>query len=289
MKNSVLSLIRQVGGVIAFSVLVLACNDDDNASMSTADQTSVDSKNNVAVTSTTQEVLSVTSGAMSSNNTTSGGRSANGRTYSTNTCDPAVKFDFSINKNDNTSFDHEGTITIDYGDGSSCTDTNIRKGKIVDAFALTGKWSNMEFNTTENITLTGYYLDSAQVDGVIVSTSKSTDASSSVEAKAVKITYADGTTLSWKGNYTYTEEDDSTEMTGTWTGVNRKGESFTANITSKIVYIYSCRNSKTLEPVSGTIEEKTGDKTSIIDYGNGACDNEYTVTKDGNTVKYTFD
>lgn len=289
MKNSVMSLIRQVGGVIAFSMLVLACNDDDSTNVSKADQTSVDSKNNVAVTSTTQEVLSVTSGAMSSNSTISGGRSANGRTYSTNTCDPTVKFDYSINKSDDTSFDHEGTITIDYGDGSSCTDSNLRKGKIVDAFTLIGKWSNMEFNTTENITLTGYYLDSAQVDGVIVSNSKSSDESSSVEAKDVKITYDDGTTLSWKGNYTYTEKDDSTEMTGTWTGVNRKGESFSDNITKKIVYIYSCRNSKTLEPVSGTIEEKTGNKTSIIDYGDGTCDNEYTITTDGNTVKYTFD
>ena len=289
MNKSVMSLIRQVGGVIAFSLLVLACDDDSTNVTKTSDQTLVDSRNNVAVTSTTQEVISVTSGAMSSNSTTSGGRSANGRTQHTNTCDPAIDFDFTVNSYDNNSFDHEGTITIDYGDGSSCSDSNVRKGKIVDAFKLTGQWSNMVFNTTENITLTGYYLDSAQVDGNIVSTSQSTDASSAVEAKNVKITYADGTTLSWKGNYTYTEEDDSTKMTGTWSGVNRQGESFTANVTKKIVYIYSCRNSKTLEPVSGTIEEKTGDKTSIIDYGDGSCDNEYTITTNGNTVKYTFD
>lgn len=294
MKHSALKRVVQIGQAVLFSVLMLACDDtDDNAVQSDTQndaQTSVDSKSSVVVASTTQEVISVTSDAMNSNGSSNGGRSASGRT-SGSSCDPDVTIDYSVNTNDKDSVVHQGAITIDYGDGSSCSGSTVRKGKMVDDFKAVGIWKDRELNftTDETITLNGYYLDSAQVDGVIVSSSKSGESTSSVEAKNAKITYADGTTLSWSGTYTYTSGDDSTEMTGTWTGTNRKGEAFTAKVTQSVVYKYNCKRNDNWIPVSGKIEEKTGDKVSIIDYGDGTCDNVYTITADGKTVEYTFD
>ncbi len=291
MKHSILKWGTRIGYAVLFSVLVFACDDSDENVATTGDQTSVDSKNSVAVTSTTQEVISVTSDAMDSNGVTSGGRSASGRTSGTNACEASVKIDYSVNTTNEDSLVHQGTITIDYGDGTSCSSSHVRKGKIADNFNTVGLWKNddLTITTDETITLTGYYRDSVSVDGVITSNSKSGESSYDVEAKNVKITYSDGSTLSYSGTYTYEDQDYSTEMTGTWSGLNRKGSEFTAKTTAKVVYKYSCKNSDTLEAVSGTIEEKTGDQVSIVDYGDGTCDNEYTITTDGKTVKYTFD
>ena len=69
--------------------------------------------------------------------------------------------------------------------------------------------------------------------------------------------------------------DDVWEVTGTSTGVNLRGETYTATITTPWQYQANCQ-----WLTSGTTQiETTGlDDALTLDYGNGDCDNKATVS-----------
>ena len=81
------------------------------------------------------------------------------------------------------------------------------------------------------------------------------------------------------GDKTLNRWDDVYSITGNASGKNFKGESYTRTILIPLEWAASCRFIK-----SGSIESVVGDKTPVLlDYGDGECDNEATLTKDGET------
>ena len=78
--------------------------------------------------------------------------------------------------------------------------------------------------------------------------------------------------------------DDQYTITGTASGTNFEGNSFTVNITSPIHIDYSCR-----WIAQGIMElTPTGKATRTLDFGNGTCDNLATVTVNGQTFTITL-
>ena len=103
------------------------------------------------------------------------------------------------------------------------------------------------------------------------------------------ITTADGRTLTFTSTKTRTKVGDDFQVTGSITGKSSDGKEFTLNITKALLFTKAC-NATTGDkfPVSGTVEIKPFDKDKrIIDYGNGTCDLEFTVTINGVTVTKT--
>jgi hypothetical protein len=78
------------------------------------------------------------------------------------------------------------------------------------------------------------------------------------------------------------------KINGNSSGVNRKGESYTA-VASDLVRDYTCQTGGRHRFVSGILDYTPGNrKTRRIDFGNGACDNIATVTILGTNISFTI-
>lgn len=134
------------------------------------------------------------------------------------------------------------------------------------------------------VLLQNFTIDDIKIEGK-KEINKTGDYTYSVLLTNGKVTFTDGTTYTreftrtrtWVEGYdTPTVWDDIFSIEGEATGVNRKGNAYTHTITSPLVIKNACR-----WIVQGTIELVVGDKTAVLDYGNGDCDNYATMTING--------
>jgi hypothetical protein len=70
--------------------------------------------------------------------------------------------------------------------------------------------------------------------------------------------------------------DDAYDITGSANGINRKGNAFTATITTALHVQAGCPYIE-----SGVVEHTVNNKTYTLDFGNGTCDNQATITVNG--------
>ena len=181
------------------------------------------------------------------------------------------------------------TITIDFGTG--CTDHNgrVRKGKIIINLSDT----LTKANATKTVTFDNFYVDSAKIEGTRIWKNNGTTSQGPSFTRSVtgKITFGDGTFASWKGTHTVvktkgsatrTPIDDEWTVTGSESGTNRKGKTFSSVINSPIVHNALC-------PwiVSGVRTITVNSKSHSLDYGYGGgdCDREALLTLPDGTTK----
>ena len=195
-----------------------------------------------------------------------------------------------------------GKIIVEFGP-NGCTDKkgNIRKGTIIIEWTG-GKWFNV--GVSVSTTLENYSINDVQISGSRTTTCKA------VTTSPLTITWTltgshtavwpDGTTATRKINNTRKWEHSATEdkfiITNGPTainaaeGTNRHGRAYKVYITSPLVYLGSCaQTSKVFIPVKGekvinSISSSGKTKSMTINYGNGTCDNTYTVTS-GTMIK----
>ena len=199
---------------------------------------------------------------------------------------------FSITKDENS----DGSFwplswTIDFGDGScECPCGHTRSGKI--HVSLSDWWRNE--GSLREISFEDFTFDGNKIEGTKTILNKGlNDAGNMYFEKKLtdgKITYEDSTSMSWdckkeaeliEGGSTFLFFDDVWSVTGSGSGVNLDGKSFTMTITSPLIYKNGC-----FYPVSGVVTIETeGEDTKTIDYGNGECDNTITVTIGDETVE----
>lgn len=182
-------------------------------------------------------------------------------------------------------------ITIDFGTGcTSLIDGRTRKGVIVAEF--TGRYRDP--GTVITITPQNYYVNNYKVEGSKTITNDGYNVDSNLTFTVVvtggKITSPTGDVFTWQSNRTneWIEGDDTPWpnicddvylITGTASGVNRKGTAFTVTITTELRKEICCRHI-----VSGVLEiVPAGLAARVIDYGTGACDGNITVTVNGRT------
>jgi hypothetical protein len=72
--------------------------------------------------------------------------------------------------------------------------------------------------------------------------------------------------------------DDEYSITGTASGINRRGNEYVHTITSPLIAKMNCR-----WIVQGIIEFVVNSQTAVLDYGEGECDRIATLTVNGNT------
>lgn len=185
-------------------------------------------------------------------------------------------------------------VTIDFGSTNClCNDGKQRRGKILVSY--TGR--KRIVNSSLNVTTDGYYVNDHKVDIDKTITNLGRNANGNIQwnvlVKSAKVILANnGGTISWACNRTHTWlkgeatprflADDQYEISGNASGVNAKGVAYTINITTPLLLDFSCNQARL---VKGVVEiTPNGKQARIIDYGNGTCDNQASITV-GNTTK----
>jgi hypothetical protein len=274
--------------------LILAgCQDDlIPKKLSSSEQAELAAQDHAKLMLATQEALDVTAGAMEEKGVAEG-RVKHGD-HDTYGCAPAVNLNLNIDRNHTDSIIYKGSISINYGDGNTCEAKNKRTGKITDDFTIVVSTRNkVRFSMTETVTFEAFTRDSTTYNGIIIVTSAN-GKKTTVEGNNVAISYADGTTSTWKGTLNFAYEDLSKRkgeirVTGNISGMSRQGISFTAAITEEVLFRTGCYGWIRKIPVDGVVSISTNGSTSILDFGNGQCDRIYTVNVNGETTQHVFD
>ena len=181
-------------------------------------------------------------------------------------------------------------LTIDYGTG--CTDSidgKTRKGKVICKFY--SRWNTTPSKVT--VTLQNYYVNNINyaADSITVSHDAATTFTNTIyKGKCI----GSGWSLEWAATRTTSQiagdktpfniYDDVYQITGNANGKNRSGLAYTINIASALVKRSSC---SWIE--SGKLDlTPDGMATRTVDFGTGACDNQATLTINGNTFTFTM-
>lgn len=179
-------------------------------------------------------------------------------------------------------------LTIDFGDANClCFDEKYRRGKIIITF--NGRYRDP--GTVITHTFEDYFVNDKSVEGTRVVTNMGENEDGNIyftiEVNGV-IQREDGSTYSWnssrirewaEGYETPTRWDDVYLISGIANGTRPNGLTWEAEIIIPLRTELVCRFI-----VSGSIEIRPQDRpVRLLDYGTGDCDNEATVTVNGET------
>ena len=179
------------------------------------------------------------------------------------------------------------TLLIDFGTGCTCSDGRFRSGQII-----------MRFTTDVNRRIAGavvrrrnYFVNYNQHTATRTFTDLGSGSFRVAVDSASIIRANNGGTHSWTATWTFAPTANSTatvreySVTGTSTGINRKGVGYTAAIQMPLIKSSTCFKYFT----AGTVNiSDTKGKTMLLDYGNGTCDALATVTMNGRTKTITL-
>jgi hypothetical protein len=177
-------------------------------------------------------------------------------------------------------------LTIDFGDTNClCLDNKYRRGKIIITFS--GRYRDP--GTVITHTFENYYVNNNSVEGTKIVTNMGENDNGNfyftIEVQGI-IQKEDGSTFTWnssrvrewiEGSDTHTRWDDVYLVTGTANGTRPNGLTWEREIIIPLRVELTCHFI-----VSGSIEMRPEDRpVRLLDFGNGECDNEATVTVNG--------
>ena len=182
-------------------------------------------------------------------------------------------------------------IIIDFGAGCEGPGGRVRQGII--RVAYTGfRFLPGAVVTT---TLEGFAIDGVAVEGTRtltnITNSIAEPPSFNITIVGGKATWPDGTFATREVNRIKTwfraanPIDDQWQVEGSTNGMNRNGIPYGTLITSPLVFKRGCAGNRVFVPVQGIKEITRGDNTFVVDFGNGSCDNQATVTKPDGTIE----
>jgi hypothetical protein len=186
------------------------------------------------------------------------------------------------------------TITVDFGSvNCMCNDGRNRRGKIL--IDYTGHYRDS--GSVHHITFDNYFVNDNKVMGNKTVENMGHNASNqlyfniTVNGLMIKAITADSVT--WNSNRvrtwlvgepTQTRLDDVYQISGNGSGQRANGIQYTMTITQPLIKEIACQWIK-----AGEVQiQPTGGLLRTINYGNGTCDNQATVTVNGNTYNITL-
>ena len=187
------------------------------------------------------------------------------------------------------------TLTIDFGT-VNCEDAYgvERRGKVI--ATTTGYYRDA--GTIITITTENYYVNDYKVEGNKSVTNNGLNSDNqtyfTIVISGAVITYPNGDVASYESNRVRTWVigeatqgllgilDDEYDITGTASGINREGRPYTMTVTSALRVAVLCRWVK-----QGVIEIQPEDLyVRTVDFGDGTCDREASVTINGNVYNF---
>lgn len=186
------------------------------------------------------------------------------------------------------------TITVDFGSTNClCNDGRYRRGKVLVSY--TGKYKDS--GSVRTITFDNYFINNNQVLGSRMVSNMGHNANNQMYFTIVvnglilkantldSVIWNSNRVRTWvQGEGTPNWSDDVYQITGNGNGQRANGNTWTMNIIQPLVRDLSCNWIS-----AGTIElQPTGKALRTIDFGNGNCDNQATVTINGNVYNITL-
>jgi len=186
------------------------------------------------------------------------------------------------------------TITINFGNGCIGPDGRIRRGKIITVYTGRMSMANSEATTTFD----NHFVDSTKVEGTHTVKNVSTSNNRSFNTIVVngKLTRPSGNYIAWNKNKTWLQTegngtpsspiDDIFSITGVANGTVKIGNNtrqWSKEILQPLIRKFTCR-----WIVKGQERITRNSNTGVIDFGTGNCDNQATLTINGNTQNITL-
>jgi len=252
-----------LGAAIFFS----ACKKDSDSTSANTDQTTATSLSSSGSTSESlyDDAFDVVTQEGENNNV-----SGKATSCATVTLSPA----------DTTSFPK--TMTIDFGAGCTSTNGVTRKGKII--AALSGRIRAT--GTSIAVTFDNYSVNGYLVEGTYSITNNSGNGNGlniTTQVTNGKVTYPDGTTwYTYSGTHnmaqtagtgTITFADDVYSITGNYTTGSSAGKNLSVTIITPLIKNAACVNI-----VSGIEAFTYNNISGTLDFGDGTCDKQATLT-----------
>ncbi len=185
------------------------------------------------------------------------------------------------------------SMTLDFGT-TNCTGTDgkARRGKIT--VTWTGRYRAA--GTVITHTYTDFFQNDNKIEGTKTVTNMGLNNAGhiyfTIQISNAKITKTNGKIISWsstrtrewiQGANTASVADDIYSITGNASGTDGSGNAFSMVITKAITVDFSCQ----YHLISGTVEiTPSGKATRVIDYGNGSCDDDATLTVGKKTIAF---
>ncbi len=285
---------------VAFSAIFLSaiftsCNQNQNEGISNASASFGNSE--ASSSSYTDQVsrMSATASSVVSNNELSGTTSRTDSTFFEITERLRDYDDFACAvvtfQRTGTKDAPSGIITVNYGTGCTNNAGVTRAGKMFINYV--GK----RFVPGSVITTTfdSMYIDNIKLEGVFTHTNIQADASAYPKFECVltggKLTFPDGSTITrqhdlvreWQRAANPRNDVWVTYTQSTGSGVTRMGKTWSMVVTKDIIRQASCKFYGQTVPVSGTRALVVNGENGTIDYGDGSCDNEATLTINNKT------
>lgn len=187
------------------------------------------------------------------------------------------------------------TLVIDFGTGCTGPFGKTRSGKIIVLY--NGPFG--VYTTDKTITFDNYMVNNVGISGVIQIGKFDQNSNGYLENSFTLVgythTYPNGKTLVLNGMRTRewiaglgdnNIWNNVFRLTGGLSGVSTFGRNFTHTILEPIIADFNCRANGGFLRVDGKkelfIDGINHDWTRTVDYGDGSCDNTYTITINGN-------
>ena len=182
-------------------------------------------------------------------------------------------------------------IIIDYGTG--CTDPvdgKVRSGKITGTVSL--PWDSL--GTVVTLSLDTFKVNGIQFQGTVTLTRTGPNSFHKVvtNGKCTKtsttapwtILFASTHDITFTSGSNVSTDPQVITVTGTNTGTDRNGTTWTSTITSPIVRDLDCT-----WITKGTVNlTPSGKPVRTVDFGDGTCDNKGTITINGNKFEFSM-
>ena len=187
------------------------------------------------------------------------------------------------------------TTTVDFGEGCTDVDNRVHKGKIV----INSNGSLYETGSFAIVSFEEYSVNNVRVEGIRtienVTTSSSPHLQFSTTLRGGKLTWPDGSFALCEADHQRTwiradnPENDQWYIEGNASGKNREGQEYTSTIRNTLVFKMACRPEGVFIPVAGIkVIARPGESDATLDFGNGSCDNDVTITADGSSKTVTI-
>lgn len=177
-------------------------------------------------------------------------------------------------------------VTLDFGEGCEV------RGRFI-AGVMTMSYEKDPDLKTKTITVTfdGYRVNKKLIEGTktIVRTRENENGNpQSTTTFDIMVTWDNGDTASRAGEKvkemiagadTWIWSDNVYSTTGSWNTVRKNGTEISAQIVNPLIRSLACRFIE-----SGTIDLTKNDRHGVLDFGDGECDNQATLTLDDGTV-----
>jgi hypothetical protein len=186
-------------------------------------------------------------------------------------------------------------LTVDFGTTNClCTDGKLRRGKIVTSY--TGPFK--QAGTVRTTTYENFFVNDHQLKGIKIVTNNGVNTSNNpswtIDTKDTLLKANNGGTATWQslrtrektaGTSTPMWADDKYSITGSGSGVKTNGNNWSMTITNPLIIDHNC----VFRIISGIIQfQPQGKALRTLDYGNGTCDNDATVTINNKVFNIKF-